>query len=102
MTQILLNIDNQKAKKFNALIEFFGDNEKFVDSVLDYNKNLFELELKKIQSDLEKFENKYQMSSDKFYKKFESGKLDDSKDFIIWSGIYDLKISRLKKLEAIQ
>lgn len=45
--------------------------------------------LDQITPDLEKFELKYNMSSEQFYNKFEAGELGDDGDFFEWSSIYE-------------
>ena len=54
-------------------------------------------EIAKIQIDL----NKYKIKTPKFYEKFEEGKRGDSKDFIIWSGIYELQLDSKKRLSKL-
>ena len=48
-----------------------------------------------------KFEEKHNMKSTEFYKKFENGELGDSKDFVIWSGIYELQLDSKQKLSKL-
>ncbi|OQZ03450.1 MAG: hypothetical protein B6D34_07555 [Candidatus Brocadia sp. UTAMX1] len=45
------------------------------------------------------FELKYQMSSDEFYMKYLSGKMEDSKDFVEWAGDYQHYIALKQELE---
>ena len=49
------------------------------------------------------FEEKYKMSSAAFHTKFDQGKMDDSEDFILWAGAYEMlekNKARLKGLEG--
>ena len=39
---------------------------------------------------LKRFEEKYHMSSDDFYQKFQSGELGDSIDFFEWNTYYEM------------
>ncbi|GJQ23503.1 MAG: hypothetical protein HBSAPP01_12930 [Candidatus Brocadia sapporoensis] len=45
------------------------------------------------------FELKHQMSSDEFYMKYLSGKMEDSKDFVEWAGDYQHHIALKQELE---
>jgi hypothetical protein len=45
------------------------------------------------------FEQKYRMASDEFYAQYLAGKLEDSKDFVEWSGDYQHYISLKQELE---
>lgn len=38
------------------------------------------------------------MSSENFYTKFEKGEVDDSHDFMIWAGIYEMQLESKIKL----
>ena len=55
----------------------------------------------KIDKDLKKFEEKYKMSSILFYDKFDKGEVDDSADFMIWAGIYEIKVKSNNELKKI-
>ncbi|GBD98002.1 hypothetical protein BMS3Abin07_00009 [bacterium BMS3Abin07] len=46
------------------------------------------------------YEQKYQMSSDEFYTKYLSGKLEDTRDFIEWAGDYQQYIELRKEIDA--
>lgn len=45
------------------------------------------------------YEQKYQMSSDEFYMRYLSGKMEDSKDFVEWAGDYQHYIALKHELE---
>ena len=55
-----------------------------------------------IKKDLVEFEEKYSMSSEEFYEKISNGELDDIKDYIIWSGIYEGYIDHIEKLKEFE
>jgi len=48
---------------------------------------------------LKKFEEKYRLLSDDFYRLAIAGKLEQSNDFIEWLGIYEIKLSREQKYQ---
>jgi hypothetical protein len=54
-----------------------------------------------MQIDLYDFEKKYDMSSAAFYQKFESGELADEKDYMIWSGVYEMQQESKHKLNQL-
>ncbi len=54
--------------------------------------------------ELEKFESHYKMTSNRFYRKFEAGELEDSGVFFEWSGLYENMLvfrERIDELEAL-
>ncbi len=59
------------------------------------------LEIARMQSELNKYEKKYNLRTKEFYLQFEKGKLNDGKDFMIWSGIYELQMDSKNKLNEI-
>lgn len=54
-----------------------------------------------IKSDLEKYEEQYQQSSDEFYKRFSAAELDDREDYMIWAGLYEILQDNKKKLRIL-
>jgi spore coat polysaccharide biosynthesis protein SpsF (cytidylyltransferase family) len=53
-----------------------------------------------IQLDLQQFEQKYQQSTESFYQQFMDGKLDDTEDFIVWAGIYEMLLDNKRQLKS--
>lgn len=47
-------------------------------------------EVKEIGERLKRFEETYQMSSERFYQKFQTGELGDSIDFFEWNTYYEM------------
>ncbi|MFQ5632144.1 MAG: hypothetical protein ACE5I1_25525 [bacterium] len=64
---------------------------------------LSEFELIRSIHDLEnyltKFEEKYRLLSDDFYRLATTGKLEQSNDFIEWLGVYEIKLKREQKYQ---
>ena len=58
--------------------------------------------LKRYEHDLADFENRYQMDSDTFYKRFEAGKLGDAMDFFEWAGLSELRQDLLEKIKLLE
>mgnify|MGYP006304742985 CR=1 FL=1 len=52
-----------------------------------------------LQVDIRAFEEKYQMSSEKFFKRFEKGAVGDSEDFMIWAGLHEMLRDNLCRLD---
>lgn len=48
---------------------------------------------------LKKFEEKYRLLSDDFYRLAMAGKLEQSNDFIEWLGVYEIKLKREQKYQ---
>ncbi|MCU0288831.1 MAG: hypothetical protein MUF15_20850 [Acidobacteria bacterium] len=50
-----------------------------------------------IENYLQKFEEKYKLRSDDFYKMVQQDKLEHTPDFLEWLGIYEIKLKREKQ-----
>ncbi|NER08331.1 MAG: hypothetical protein F6K17_40195 [Okeania sp. SIO3C4] len=101
MAHITIDVQGDLANKFNNLMLLFDNKEQLVEKFIDYHVKKFKREISRIQTDLDEYEKKYNMSSTDFYEQFEAGKLGDDMDFIIWSGIYGLQLERKQKLQEL-
>lgn len=101
MAQITLDLQPQLANKFKTYLKLFGNKNLMFDRFIDYHINRLKREISHMQSSLDKYEKKYNMQSKKFYKHFEKGEYGDEKDYMLWAGIYELKIDSEQKLEQL-
>lgn len=99
MAQIVLELQPQIADKFNTYIKLFGNKELMFDRFIDYHISRLKREIARMQSVLNKYEIKYNMKSEEFYKFFDRGKFGDKKDYMLWAGIYELQLDSKQKLE---
>ena len=82
MTQVTIELDKHIAEQWNNLVRLLGDQNLLFSDFIDYHKKNIQREIARMQIDLSSYEDKYKMSSDVFYDKFERGELEDSNDFI--------------------
>lgn len=73
-----------------------------LSKIIDLEKKQALQEASDLQQKLEKYENKYQLSSTNFYQQFMAGELDDSMDFTEWSIFYDMWQSVQNRLDLLQ
>jgi len=52
-----------------------------------------------LENYLKKFEEKYRLRSEDFYRLASAGKLEQSSDFIEWLGVYEIKLKRERKYQ---
>lgn len=65
---------------------------------LERELRIIEYSIKKTMERLKSFEEKYNMSSEEFYEKFEKGELGDSQEFMLWASEYEaLKVLKKDK-----
>jgi hypothetical protein len=61
--------------------------------LIDLERGRAVRELTEIQQHLAAFEQKYELTSEEFYLRYEDGQLGDSADFMEWSSFYDMRRS---------
>ena len=100
MEQVVLNLQKPYAGRMQTLMKVLG-NDLMIDNFLDYHINRLKREIARMQYAMNKFETKYQLSSDEFYTRLENGEFGDDKDFVQWSGIYELQLDSKQKLAQL-
>ena len=101
MTRLTLELQNDVAAKFNNLMQVFTSKELLFEKFFDYHVKKLKREIAAMQQDLDTYERLYNKKSSEFYSEFEQGKLDDSEDFILWSGIYEMQMNCKRKLQKL-
>jgi len=101
METVTFELQSNIAKQMEKYVHFFGSKEIMFSKFIDYQINRIKREILLMQIDLKQYEEKYNLSSDKFYEQFENGQLGDSKDFMLWSGIYEMQMSCKQKLQEL-
>lgn len=54
------------------------------------------------EQSLAEFEQRFEMASDTFYRRFEAGELGDEMDFFEWAGLYELYQDLNKKIRRLE
>jgi len=65
-------------------------------------KNNIQVQIQELETDLQAFEQKYQLSSEDFYRQFQTGQLGDDVDFVEWSSFYQMWLDVQKRLTLLQ
>ena len=102
METISFEIKTSLANKINNYIKLFGNKDLFFDKFIEFEINQLKKEIAQMQLDLNFYEKKYNLNSKEFFEKFENGDLGDDKNFILWSGIYEMQQNCKHKLEQLQ
>ena len=101
MTRIVIELEDQLAEQWNALSRGVDDKTTLFSEFINYHQKNARREIAELQTDLDHYERIYQMSSDEFFRKFEQGELEDTKDFILWGGIYEMQQDSKDKLAKL-
>jgi hypothetical protein len=102
----MLNLDfalqPETEKKIKRILDQYPDKEVFFQDVIKNQINELKNGIHNIEIDLSEFEQKHQLASEEFYRKFSNGELDDREEFMIWSGIYEMRLANQQKLVELE
>ncbi|MGR3178977.1 MAG: hypothetical protein ACUZ8E_13065 [Candidatus Anammoxibacter sp.] len=102
MIDLCLDLKKETERKFNKILGQYSNKEIFAQNVIEYEISELKKGIINMQIDLRQYENKYNLSSEGFSKKFESGELGDDEDYIIWAGIYEMFKNNKKRLLELE
>lgn len=102
MLNLQLHIQPQTEKKLKKILTYAQDEEIFAQNIIVYQIRELQKGILNLRLDLREFEEKYQMSSEEFYKQFSLGISGDNEDFIIWSGIYEMLRENEMKIRELR
>jgi hypothetical protein len=58
--------------------------------------------LRDLERDLAELEQRYQMSSEEFFQRWQAGELEDTADFTDWNALYQMACEVRERLELLQ
>jgi hypothetical protein len=70
--------------------------------IIIHEKNNIQVQIQELETDLQVFEQQYQLSSEDFYRQFKTGQLEDDIDFVEWSVFHEMWLDLQKRLTLIQ
>lgn len=73
-----------------------------INKIIQFKIDKYKRELKALETELEQFDKKYNMTSPELFKAFEAGKLGDSMDFIEWSSLYKIYQRLLERKNILE
>jgi hypothetical protein len=85
----MLNLNRQPATeaRLRKIYALYDNDEHFAQHIIDAQTQVLRKALSGLRLDLQAFEQRYQMESSVFYRRFLGGKMGDAEDFIIWAGV---------------
>lgn len=101
MTKLTIELNKDLAQKIEYLINSYKDNNTLFKHLFQSYKKEIEDGISKMNDNLKTYEEKYNKSSKVFYDQFEKGEVEDSTDFMIWAGVYEMKLKSENKLKNI-
>ena len=104
MKNINQKIVRDSKKKIDILLSFGAGEEldTSLNKLIIFQIAKYRSNIDQIRQELNGFESKYKMSSEKFFKKFESGKLGDDGDFFEWAGLYENVVLYSQRIDSLE
>lgn len=93
MTTVIVNASN-RSKKQTAV--------RLLKNALNREQSILKTGLKRTESKLKVLENKYSMSSSKFFKQYKNGEVDDRIDFVDWAGEFQIYKSLQEQMNVLK
>ena len=75
--------------------------DRTIDKLLAHEASLCREQLGKIQSDLVELEEKYGLSSDGFYRRYQAGQTDDRMDCVEWASLVQMRDNLQERLRIL-
>jgi len=102
MVNIQLQLQPQTEERLRKILAQYHNQEVFAQNIIAYQITELKRAILNIRLDLQQFEQKYQLETEEFYQQFQTGSLEDTEDFMIWAGIYEMFQENNRKLEELQ
>ena len=101
MLNLQLEIQPQTEQRLKRILAFTHDQEVFAQNIIAYQIAELKKGILNIRLDLKQFEEQYQLDSDIFYQQFEQGQLEDSEDYLLWAGLYEMLHKNTARLQEL-
>ena len=100
----MLNLElhvNPKTERQLKKILSYQDEETFARNIVAYQMAELQKGVLNIHLDIKEFEDKYQQTTEEFYRHFEQGEAGDSEDFVLWAGLYEMLRENKRRLQEL-
>jgi hypothetical protein len=95
------------AERLHALAELYQQGQvsdlmdRTLEKLLRQEAEQCQAQLRQLQADLAEFEQKYQLSSPEFYRKFQAGHTSDDMDYVEWASLVQMAENLEKRLRLL-
>ena len=108
MSDVHSATSNKVARRLETLAELYQQGhasalmERTLDKLLVYEADASRIQLRQLLADLTDFEQRYGLSSDEFYVRFNAGQTDDRMDYVEWASLVQMRDNLLKLLQFLE
>jgi cell division septum initiation protein DivIVA len=75
---------------------------KAISKIISYEIAKTTQELEELKVELKAYEERFIMSSEVFFSKFNAGELEDNADFFEWSALYQIHLRAFERLKILK
>ncbi len=101
MLNLQLQIQPQTEQRLKRILAFTHDQEVFAQNIIAYQIAELKKGILNIRLDLKQLEEQYQLDFEIFYQQFEQGQLEDSEDYLLWAGLYEMLHKNTARLQEL-
>jgi len=102
MLNLQLHLQPDTERRLKQVLQWVTDEELFAQNFIAYQVTELNKAILNLRLDLKQFETRYQLLTQDFYQQFQHGLLEDSEDFIVWAGLYEMLEKNEKYLRQLQ
>ena len=102
MLDLHLDVHPRTAQRLRRVLELYSDPETFVQNIIAYQIAELRRGILNLRLDLKGFEEKYQLSTEDFYRQFSEGATDDREDYVVWAGLYEMLHRNEERLQGLE
>ena len=102
MLDLHLDVRPKTAQRLRRILELSPDSETFAQNVIAYQIAELRRGILNVRLDLKEFEEKYQFSTEDFYRQFNQGAIDDREDYVVWAGLYEILHRNEERLQGLE
>lgn len=102
MLNLNLDIEPRTEERLKKILDCADDQEIFAQNIIAWQIAELKKSILNIRLDIREFEDRYSMSTEDFYRRFEQGEEEDTEDFIIWSGLYEMLCENELRLKGLE
>ena len=102
-----VSADNSVARRLKTLARLYPQGQasevmdRTLDKLLSYERDRSRAQLGELQADLAVFEQRYQVSSVDFYRRFRAGQTDDRMDYVEWASLIQMADNLQERLQVL-
>jgi hypothetical protein len=95
------------AQRLHALAELYQQGQvsdlmdRTLEKLLHHEAEQCQAQLRRLQADLARFEEKYHLSSSEFYRQFQAGQTSDDMDYVEWASLVQMAENLAKRLRLL-